>query len=237
MLKISARFSDRDGRLPQVAAWIGAAAAYGAAQGLSAWVARYAQGRGTRTQYEQFERPAFAPPGAVFPLVWSALNLTTATSAWLVWRDGAAGPGASARRRAVLEWWTLAVVVRSGYVPLAFGSRQLWAATADSALLCVVMVRYGSLARRVDQTAAALAVPEIAWAAFATVLSSAVARKNALSARASAGPEIPHAPFIPPLSKSRCGAGPPAAHQQDDGRRCGGYQGCGHRDHDDPGPG
>jgi len=81
-------------------------------------------------------------------------------------------------RRAVLAWWALAVIVRSGYVPLAFGSRRLWAATADSALLCVVMARYASLGRRVDQTAAALAVPEIAWTAFATVLSAAVAGKN-----------------------------------------------------------
>ena len=163
--------------LRQVAAWTGAAVVYGAAQGLSAWAARYARGRGTRPQYEQFDRPAFAPPGAVFPAVWSALNLTTATSAWLVWRAGDAGPGAPSRR-AVLAWWAVAVIVRSGYVPLAFGSRRLWAATADSALLCVVMAHYASLARRVDQTAAALAVPEIAWTAFATVLSAAVAGKN-----------------------------------------------------------
>jgi tryptophan-rich sensory protein len=39
-------------------------------------------------------------------------------------------------------------------------------------------VHYASLARRVDQTAAALAVPEIAWTAFATVLSAAVAGMN-----------------------------------------------------------
>jgi tryptophan-rich sensory protein len=64
----------------------------------------------------------------VFPVVWPALNLTTATSAWLVWRAGEAGPGAPSRR-AVLAWW-------------------------------------------------APAVPEIAWTAFATVLSAAVARKN-----------------------------------------------------------
>jgi tryptophan-rich sensory protein len=177
MAEFSARAPGGDGRLRQVAAWMGAAVVYGAAQGLSAWAARYAQGRGTRPQYEQFQRPAFAPPGAVFPVVWSALNLTTATSAWLVWRAGEAGPGASPRR-AVLAWWALAVIVRSGYVPLAFGSRRLWAATADSALLCVVMARYASLARRVDQAAAALAVPEIAWTAFATVLSAAVAGKN-----------------------------------------------------------
>ncbi len=182
MLEFSARASGRGGRLRQVTAWIGAAVVYGAAQGLSTWVARYAQGRGTRPQYEQFERPAFAPPGAVFPVVWSALNLTTATSAWLVWRADEAGPGAPPRRRAVLEWWAMAVIVRGGYVPLAFGSRRLWAATADSALLCIVMVNYASLARRVDQTAAALAVPEIAWTAFATVLSAAIARKNSLQA-------------------------------------------------------
>jgi tryptophan-rich sensory protein len=165
------------GGLRQVAAWVGAAVVYGAAQGLSAWVARYAQGRGTRPQYGQFERPVFAPPGAVFPVVWPTLNLTTATSAWQVWRAGEAGPGAPSRR-AALAWWAVAVIVRSGYVPLAFGRHRLWAATADSALLCVVMAHYASLARRVDQTAAALAVPEIVWTAFATVLSAAVAGKN-----------------------------------------------------------
>ena len=81
MPDFSARSPGLHGRLRQVAAWVAAAVVYGTTQGLSAWVARYAQGRGTRPQYEQFERPAFAPPGAVFPVVWPALNLTTATSA------------------------------------------------------------------------------------------------------------------------------------------------------------
>ncbi|MGD0705779.1 MAG: TspO/MBR family protein [Trebonia sp.] len=179
MSRLRARAHGPQGRLRQISAWAAAAAVYGAAQGLSAWAAKQARGRGTRPQYEQFERPAFAPPGAVFPVVWSALNLTTATSAWLVWRAGPAGQAAPQPRRAALEWWVLSVLVRSGYVPLAFGGRRLWAATADSALLCAVMVRYASLARRVDEPAAALAVPEIAWTAFATVLSAAVAGKNA----------------------------------------------------------
>jgi len=39
-------------------------------------------------------------------------------------------------------------------------------------------VRYAFLARRVDQTAAVLAVPEVAWTAFATVLSTAIVAKN-----------------------------------------------------------
>ncbi len=101
MAEFSVRAPGGAGRLRQVAVWMGAAVVYGAAQGLSAWMARYAQGRGTRPQYEQFERPAFAPPGAVFPVVWSALNLTTATSAWLVWHADEAGPG---HRHAGRSW-------------------------------------------------------------------------------------------------------------------------------------
>ncbi len=61
-----------------------------------------------------------------------------------------------ARAALVLAWWVL----------------------ADAALLFAIMARYASLARRVDQTAAVLAVPEVAWTAFATVLSTAVAAKN-----------------------------------------------------------
>jgi tryptophan-rich sensory protein len=121
--------------------------------------------------------PSFAPPGLVFPVVWSALNLTTATSAWRLWRARRAGPqGRDAQ--AALGWWALAVLVRSGYVPLEFGARRYWAATVDSALLCAVMVRYAAVARRADPAAAALAAPEIAWTAFATVLSTAIAHQN-----------------------------------------------------------
>lgn len=171
------RFTGRDERLRRAAAWAGAAVIYGAAQGLSAWAAERAQSRGTRSQYEQFERPSFAPPGAVFPLVWSALNLTTATSAWRVWRAPGRRPLAPSRREA-LTWWALALIIRSGYAPLAFGGRRLWAATADSVLLFAVMTRYALLARRIDQPAALLAAPEVAWTGFATVLSTAVAAKN-----------------------------------------------------------
>jgi len=151
---------------------------YGGAQAVSSWLAfRSRGGDHSRSQYERFVQPSFAPPGEVFPVIWSGLNLTTATSAWRLWRAPTNGPAASARH-AALAWWAVAVVIRTGYVPLAFGQRRLWAATVDSALLCGIMTRYAVLARQVDEPAAALAVPEIAWTTFATVLSAAVARKN-----------------------------------------------------------
>ena len=177
MTEIDERSPRRRRRLRQAGAWAGAVGIYAAAQGLSAWAGQREAGRGTRPQYSQFERPAFAPPGAVFPLAWSALNLTTASSGWLIWR--APDPATTAPPRGeALAWWGAAVVIRSGYVPLAFGRRRLWAATADAALLCAVMTRYAFLAREVDQTAALLAVPEVAWTAFATALSAVIAVQN-----------------------------------------------------------
>lgn len=119
------RSSRRRWKLRQAGAWAGAAAVYAAPQGLSAWAAQRQSGRGTRPQYSQFERPAFAPPGAAFPVVWSALNLTTATSAWRIWRAPGSAAGVPSRGE-VLAWWAAAVVIRSGYVPLAFGRRRLW---------------------------------------------------------------------------------------------------------------
>lgn len=177
MLENEDRSARRRRMLRQAGAWAGAAAVYAAAQGLSAWAAQRQSGRGTRPQYSQFERPAFAPPGAVFPVVWSALNLTTATSAWRIWRAPEPAAGEPARA-AALAWWAAAVAIRSGYVPLAFGRRRLWAATADAALLSAAMARYALLARRIDQPAALLAVPEVAWTGFATVLSATVAAAN-----------------------------------------------------------
>lgn len=167
------------GRASQVAAWLCGVVVYGAAQGLSAGAARRMRGQGTRPQYSsELDRPAFAPPGAVFPVVWSALNIASATSAWRVWRADASRLGARQGRSAALALWAAAIPVRSGYVPLEFGRRALWLATADSALLTAVMAGYSLQARRADPAAAAMALPEVAWTAFATVLSAAVARRN-----------------------------------------------------------
>jgi hypothetical protein len=56
--------------------------------------------------------------------------------------------------------------------------RRLREAGAWAGAVSAVMTRYAFLARRVDQTAALLALPEVAWTAFATALSAAIAAKN-----------------------------------------------------------
>ncbi len=102
---------------------------------------------------------------------------------------------ATARQRHLLPWLTCRTKPTNGTGPVVRSTahnapvcakgrhipnsvRRLWAATADAALLFAVMARYALLARRIDQPAALLAVPEVAWTGFATVLSTTVAAIN-----------------------------------------------------------
>jgi tryptophan-rich sensory protein len=159
-------------------AWLAIGSVYAAGQGASAALAQRLSRRSTRRIYTEFAQPPYAPPGVVFPVVWSALNVTTTTAAWRIWQRSPSDEAMRRERREALAWWGAAAVIRCGYTPLAFGQRRLWAATADAALLCGAMTRFAIVARRLDAHAAAWAAPEIAWTAFATVLSTDVARRN-----------------------------------------------------------
>lgn len=155
--------------------WLAFAASYAAGQAASSVLASKLRPRSTPEQYQdEFDRPGFAPPSWAFPVAWSLLNVSTATSAWRLWLRAADAPG----RQAGLAFWAAALLIRSGYVPLAFGRRQLWLATADSGLLALTMTIYAARARRADAGAAALALPEVGWTMFATVLSAAIAHRN-----------------------------------------------------------
>src|ERR1700760_2260955 len=103
------------GRLRQdLASWAGVAAVYAAAQGLSAWAGQRPSRRGTRDQYQDFRQPSFAPPGPVFPLVWSGLNLTTAPSAWRRWRVRRGARAGVPHAPAAPAWWAVALVLGRG---------------------------------------------------------------------------------------------------------------------------
>lgn len=155
----------------RAAGWVGFVGGYAVAQA----VAMHLSGDAAK-KTRQLDTPPFNPPTVVFPVVWTALNVLTGTSAWLVWDRGT--PGDPARRNALVAW-SAAVVARTGYSPLEFGLEKRWLATADAGLLAATMGTYAVLAGRVDRLAGALALPEAAWTSFATVLSADIARRNA----------------------------------------------------------
>ena len=148
---------------------------FGAAVAGTAWFgSRYSpKDPRIRDWYSALNKPAFNPPDAVFPVVWSALYALMAISGWRVWRRDN-----SPERTRALAFWGAQLATNADWTRLFFGERRPKRALADVLLLEALIIRYITLARKVDAPAAGYFVPYAAWVAFATLLNAEIVRRN-----------------------------------------------------------
>ena len=119
--------------------------------------------------YETVDKPAFAPPGTVFPIVWTILFLLMGLSAYLVWTQYRA----PLRRRAL---WVYAIQLAVNFVwPLLFFRARAFLAAFVwlLALLVLIAVMIG-LFCRVRRAAVLLQIPYLLWSIFAAALNLGV---------------------------------------------------------------
>ncbi|MEP6502646.1 MAG: TspO/MBR family protein [Betaproteobacteria bacterium] len=127
----------------------------------------------TRIWYDVLRKPAFNPPKAVFPIVWTALDTALAYGAYRIARR----PNTPERNRA-LGLFAANVAMITGWSKLFFGRHDLGAAAVGSAAIAATATAYVAAARPVDKPAAVAAMPLVAWVGFATVLSTAIWKMN-----------------------------------------------------------
>ena len=123
--------------------------------------------------YAELNKPAWNPPGWIFGPVWSALYLSMAVAAWLVWREG----GWRRQRRALglfLVQWALNFL----WTPLFFGLHRTGLAFAEILLLWLAIAATTVAFWRIRKAAGALLVPYLAWVSFAAVLNGVLWRMN-----------------------------------------------------------
>ena len=127
--------------------------------------------------YRELDVPDWQPPPAAFPVVWTALYgevalLTAAASAVLAER------GRAEEARDLERALRVNMVLNAGWTGLFFRAHRPWLAAAECAALTASSV---DLARRVAPAGRGKATGLLAyagWCAFATVLSTAIARRN-----------------------------------------------------------
>jgi tryptophan-rich sensory protein len=148
-----------------LAAWLGAsfaAAATGAAASIHA-----------KGFYAALNRPAWAPPAAVFGPVWTILYILMGLAAWLVWREkGLAGA------KAALILFGLQLALNCLWSWLFFGWRLgLW--SSIDIVLLLGFIGATSIAFWMHKAAAgALMMPYLLWVGYATALNVAIWRMN-----------------------------------------------------------
>jgi tryptophan-rich sensory protein len=120
--------------------------------------------------YAQLTKPTWAPPAGVFGPVWSVLYLLMAISAWLVWRAG------SSRTAFVLFFGQLAANALWSWLFFAWHQGAL--AAAEVLILLALIAATLKTFWRIRRLAAALLLPYLLWAGFASALTWSVWHAN-----------------------------------------------------------
>lgn len=119
--------------------------------------------------YAGLLQPPLAPPGWVFPVMWTILYILMGISAGIVWRKGVG----QARRQALWSW--AAQLFFNFWWTLIFFNLQ-WRLFAFFWLLALLVLVVSMISRfsRISETAANLNVPYLVWLCFAAYLNMGV---------------------------------------------------------------
>jgi len=120
--------------------------------------------------YENFNKPAFSPPGWVFPVVWTILFFLMAIAAYRIWMKGKSGEDV----KKALILYGIQLFLNFLWSIIFFRFRLYAIAFLELLLLLVFILLTTFEFYSIDKPAAYLMIPYIAWVSFAGVLNYAI---------------------------------------------------------------
>lgn len=126
------------------------------------------------TWYAGLAKPAWTPPDAAFPIVWTILYVLMAVTLWRLWQLHRPSPE---RRRAILLFF-VQLALNAAWSPVFFGMEAVGAALAIILVLWVAILALMLASARIDRIAAGLQAPYLIWVSYATALNAAILAMN-----------------------------------------------------------
>lgn len=126
----------------------------------------------TRNSFEFYEtivKPPLAPPGALFPIVWTILYLLMGVSSYLIWMEKRA-PG----RNAALQTYLAQLALNFVWPLLFFRARAFLPAFLWLLALIVLIVAMIAQFKRIKPIAGYLQIPYLLWCLFAAYLNLSI---------------------------------------------------------------
>lgn len=122
------------------------------------------------TWYATLDKPFFSPPNYLFGPVWTTLYTLMGISAYLVYRRYQFG------KKAKLFWqvYWAQLILNTLWSILFFGFKEPGLAFVEIGALWYFIVRTIQESKKLDQKAAYLLYPYLAWVSFASLLNAAI---------------------------------------------------------------
>lgn len=163
----------RGGGLSRPAALAVVAAVLGASAVLGRRNAPDPSHPGIRRWYKRLDKPSYTPPDAAFGAVWPVLETGLAVGGYRLLRRPANTP-----RNVAVGLWLVNTGMVGGWTELFFRRKALGPSAVVSGAMIASGAAYVGAAAKVDRTAAATAVPFVAWLGFATLLAERIWERN-----------------------------------------------------------
>ena len=122
--------------------------------------------------YEALVKPFFAPPGFVFPIVWTILYLLMGISSYLIAQSN------NPRRYPALITYVEQLFVNLAWSPIFFTLNFRFLAFLWILFLIYLVVKMIVQFKRVSHRAAYLQIPYLLWLIFAALLSFSIVILN-----------------------------------------------------------
>lgn len=128
--------------------------------------------------YDELNKPSWNPPDFLFPIAWTVLYIMIGYATYLVWRD--AGPGEATLP---LTFFAIQVILNGAWSYIFFGIKQMGWAMVEMTALWLSIVAMILTYMPINETAAYLLLPYLAWVSFAFFLNYTVRALNPDSGR------------------------------------------------------
>lgn len=117
--------------------------------------------------YQYLNKPGFAPPGWVFPIVWTILYFLMSTALYRILLSGNFGK----RIQDALKLFGIQLLLNYIWTPIFFRWNLYGIAFLVLLVLLYFIIRTMVEFSKIDSTSTLLMVPYLLWVTFATVLS------------------------------------------------------------------
>lgn len=121
-----------------------------------------------RSFYRTIERPSFAPPGFLFPIVWTILYILMGISSYLIYESG------SEDRKKALITYGIQLAMNFAWSFFFFCFRAFLFSFIWLVLLWIAIIVMIVQFAKINRVAAYLQIPYLLWVTFAGVLNFAI---------------------------------------------------------------
>lgn len=134
---------------------------------VSSWITA-----GSMKMYAGLNRPAFAPPGILFPIVWTILYILMGISSYLIYVSD------EPYRMLALCLYVGQLIFNCIWSPIFFNVKAYGLALVWLLIMWVMIIALIAVSWRISKVASILLMPLVLWTTFAALLNYSVYRMN-----------------------------------------------------------